>query len=126
MINRVTLSKKAVSDLRKVPKYMPIRKKSPILKTMEKMMGEPLSLGLLIKSYRQSEDLTQGEMAKTLGISNAHLSQIEKNHKFLSPERARDFAKKLGYSEQMFIMLSLQDQLTRAGLKYTITLKKAA
>lgn len=100
--------------------------KSDSVKILEKMIGQPLSLGLVLRSYRQGEEMTQAEMAKKLGISGVHLSQIEKGQKFLSPERAQQFAKKLGHSEKLFIGLSLQDQLTRAGLKYKITLENAA
>ncbi|MGZ3768506.1 MAG: helix-turn-helix domain-containing protein [Bdellovibrio sp.] len=104
---------------------MRTNKKSAAVRYLEKLSGGPLTLGSTLQSHRLAEDLTQEQMAKKLGISKAHLSQIEKGHKFLSPERAQEFAKKLGYSKKLFVKLSLQDQLRRAGIRYTIKLEAA-
>jgi transcriptional regulator with XRE-family HTH domain len=105
---------------------MTTKKKSSAVAYLEKISGGPLTLGNTLQAHRHAEDLTQEQMAKKIGISKAHLSQIEKGHKFLSPERAKDFAKKLGYSQKLFVSLSLQDQLGRAGIKYKVTLEAAS
>jgi transcriptional regulator with XRE-family HTH domain len=102
------------------------KKKSSAVKYLEKISDGPLTLGNTLQAHRQAEELTQEQMSKKIGISKAHLSQIEKGHKFLSPERAKDFAKKLGYSQKLFVSLSLQDQLGRAGIKYKVTLEAAS
>ncbi|MGZ3796814.1 MAG: helix-turn-helix transcriptional regulator [Pseudobdellovibrionaceae bacterium] len=100
-------------------------KKSSSIKFLEKISGGSLTLGNALQTHRLAEELTQEQMAKKLGISKVHLSQIEKGHKFLSPERAQEFAKKLGYSQKLFVSLSLQDQLRRAGLPYKVKLEAA-
>ena len=64
-------------------------------------------------------------LAKKLRISQAHLSQIEKGVKSVSLERAKKFAKILGYSEVTFVELALQDQFRKAGIKMTIHLEAA-
>lgn len=102
---------------------MSTKKKSESVRYLESVSGGPLTLGSVLNSLRLSEEMTQEQMAKKLGISKAHLSQIEKGHKFLSPERAQSFAKKLGHSPVMFVRLSLQDQLTRAKIPYTVNLE---
>lgn len=102
---------------------MRLKKKSEAVKYLESISGGSLTLGLVLNSLRLSEEMTQVQMAKKLGISTAHLSQIEKGHKFLSPERAQAFAKKLGQSPVMFVKYSLQDQLTRAKLRYKVSLE---
>ncbi|MDG0816430.1 helix-turn-helix domain-containing protein [Bdellovibrio svalbardensis] len=102
---------------------MRTKKKSDAVKFLESISDGPLTLGSVLNSLRLAEDMTQAQMAKKLRISTAHLSQIEKGHKFLSPERAQAFAKKLGHSPVMFVKYSLQDQLTRAKLPYKIVLE---
>lgn len=104
---------------------MNIKPKSQAIKALEKMNGGPLTLGKAIYAWRRSQELTQPEMGKRLGISAVHLGQIERGLKFLSPDRAKKFAKKLGHSEKLFVALCLQDQLLRAGIKYKITLEAA-
>lgn len=100
-------------------------KKSDALKFLDKIIGEPASFGAILQALRLSDEMTQAEMAKKLGITNAHLSQLERGHKFVSPERALSFAKKLGYPPKVFISLSLQDQLQRAGIKFKVSLEAA-
>jgi len=63
--------------------------------------------------------------ARSLGISRSHLCDIEKGRKIVSPERAARFAQSLGYSEQQFVRLALQDQLLHVGLRFTVDIKAA-
>ena len=69
-----------------------------------------------MKAIRQADGITQNEMAETLGISKSHLCDIEKGRKNLSPERAYNFAQTLGYSEEHFVVLSLQKTLDDSGI----------
>lgn len=93
-------------------------KRSDALKFLDKSIGEPASFGATLQTIRLSD-----EMAKKIGITSAHLSQLAQGHKFVSSERALTFAKKLGYSPKMLIGLSLQDQLQRAGIKLKVRLE---
>ena len=95
------------------------------MKFLDKAIGTPMTFGSTLESIRLAESLSQVVFAKKLGISQAHLSQIEKDLKFVSPERARKFAKILGYSELTFLKLSLQDQLRKSGIKVKIHLEAA-
>ena len=99
--------------------------KSNSMAFLEKLSGGPLTLAKLLLSIREGEEMTQAEFAETLGISKQHLSHIENGRKAVSPERASRWAKVLGYSESQFVRLALQDELHRAGLRYTVTVDAA-
>ncbi|MBI3448144.1 MAG: helix-turn-helix transcriptional regulator [Acidobacteria bacterium] len=101
------------------------RGKSDAMTFLEKLSGGPLTLAALLRSIRQGEAKTQAEFAETLGISKQHLSHIENGRKVVSPERAARWASLLGYAESQFVRLALQDELHRAGLRYTVTVGAA-
>jgi antitoxin HigA-1 len=103
------------------------RRNNAALKKLEKLIGEPVTFGLYLKSIRESEELTQNDFAEKLGVSVQHLSNVENGRKHVSIERAEAWARALGYPEAMFVQLSLQDQFQRAGLAgYELTVKKAS
>ncbi|NGX58224.1 MAG: hypothetical protein K940chlam3_01129 [Chlamydiae bacterium] len=104
---------------------MSIRKKSAAVKYMEKLVGENLTFGLLLKSLREGEEMTQIEFAKLLGISSQYLCDIEKGRRFISPKVAAEFAEKLGFSTKHFVRLCLQDMLDRDGLNLIINVDAA-
>ncbi|KYG65612.1 hypothetical protein AZI86_00595 [Bdellovibrio bacteriovorus] len=94
------------------------------LEFFEKLSG-PMTLGRAIAALRLSDEKTQVQYAKKLGISQNHLSQIEKGLKVVSVERAKKFAKALGHSEIVFVQLAVQDELDRLGIKMKVHLKIA-
>ena len=102
------------------------RKKSKAMRYLEKIAGGPLTFAAVIESTRLGEEMSMVAFAEKLDISVSHLNDIEKGRKFVSAERAAHFAKILGYSKEQYIRLALQDQLTRARLRYVVTVKKAA
>ena len=61
---------------------------------LTKSMG-PFSFAKLMRGVRTRHDYTQREMALRLHISVSHLSDIENGRKFVSVERAAEFAKRL-------------------------------
>jgi len=99
--------------------------KSAAIKLLEQIAGGPLSLGNAIESVRKSEDLTQDECARRLGISKSHLCDIEKGRKTVSPERAAKWARVLGYPESVFVRLAIQGELDAAGLRYKVEIEAA-
>lgn len=101
------------------------RDRSNAMALLEKLSGGPLTLAKLLRSIREGEGMTQEEFAETLGISKQHLSHIENGRKVVSPERAARWASLLGYAESQFVRLALQDELHRAGLRYTVTVDAA-
>lgn len=104
---------------------MSIKRKSKTMKFLDKAIGSSMTFGSNLEAIRMSDSKSQVQFAKKLGISQAHLSQIEKGLKAVSAERAQKFAKILGYSEITFVELALCDQLKKAGIKMKIHLEAA-
>jgi antitoxin HigA-1 len=100
-------------------------KKGSAMKYIENLTGGPLSLGELLEAIRLADDISQVDFAKKLNISKSHLCDIEKGRKTVSLERASKLARMLGYSEEQFVRLALQEQIQKAGLDYIISLKAA-
>jgi len=100
-------------------------KKSEAMKLLENIAGGPLTLGRAIESIRKSQDLSQEECAKKLGVSKSHLCDIEKGRKTVSPERAAKWARALGYPESVLVRLAIQSGLDAAGLKYKVEIEAA-
>lgn len=96
------------------------------LDKLEKIAGAKLTLGKFLWSIRMSDELTQVEFAKILGMSKQQLCDIEHGRKVVSPKLAAEYADILGYSQKQFVRLALQDQLDRAGLPYDVEIKEAA
>jgi transcriptional regulator with XRE-family HTH domain len=94
-------------------------------KLLEGLLGGPLTLGDALEAIRTTLELSQVDFAKKIGISKANLCDIEKGRRFVSPDKAAEFARRLGHPVTTFVKLSLQDQLRRAGLKLKIEVKAA-
>ena len=71
-------------------------KRSAAIRLLDNVIAEPETLGRLLLVHREGEEWTQAVMAKKLGISVTHLSDIENGRRLVSPERAARFAVKLG------------------------------
>ena len=99
--------------------------KSSAMRILEMITSGPLTLGRAIESIRKSEELSQDECAKKLGVSKSHLCDVEKGRKTVSSERAAKWARILGYPESVLVRLALQGELDAAGLKYRVDIKAA-
>lgn len=104
---------------------MNIRPKSATRKFFEKLRGGPLTFGRLVQSVRLADEITQADLAKKMKISKAHLCDIEKGRRLVSPERAALFAKVMGYSIEQFVATAIEDQLRQAGLRFSVDLNAA-
>jgi antitoxin HigA-1 len=101
------------------------KKKSDAMQFLEKLTGGPLTIAELLHSLRKSDELTQQEFAKTLGISKQHLCDIERGRKAVTPIRAAVFATKLRQPPAFFIQLALHEELIHAGLKLKVKVEAA-
>lgn len=90
------------------------------LKEIEKITGTKLTLGKLLWAIRQADEISQVDFANTLGITKQHLCDIERGRKSVSPKLAAEYGKTLGYSQEQFIRLALQDLLDREGLNVQV------
>ena len=66
---------------------------------------EPLTIGKLLVGYRQGRGLSQGELAKKLGIAQGRLSEIEKDRRGPTPAMGLRFAKKLGWPPERVLQV---------------------
>lgn len=102
------------------------KKTQETLQYLERLMGEKLTLGSFILAIRQGEELSQVEFAKLLGISRQILCDIEHGRRIISPKKAAEYAKLLGYSKNQFVRLCLQDMIDRDHLGLTVEIEDAA
>lgn len=84
-----------------------------------------VTFGIVLRSIRTRDDLTQVQMAKMLGISKAKLCDFEKGRRQVSLLKAIEFAKALEDSPDYFVKVVLDDQLHEAGLDLRVELKSA-
>jgi antitoxin HigA-1 len=101
-----------------------VRRKSKAATFLEGLVG-PLTLGGLIEAIRTSEEITLQAYAAKLGVSRAHLCDIEKGRRTLSAERAAKWARLLEQPESLFVQLALQAAIDAAGLKYRVNVEAA-
>jgi len=107
---------------------MPTKKKKTATKSsavrfLEDVAGGALTFGRLLAAIRLGEESSQTEFAKSLGISKAHLCDIEKDRRGVSALRASEWARKLGYDAEQFIELAVQSDLLKNGLNYSVKIK---
>ena len=94
------------------------------LELLESLYG-PVTLGDMIWSLRECDEVSQAEFARRLGVSRSHLCDVEKGRKVVSPERAAAWAEVLGFPPTVFVKLALQEQLDRAGVKMSVEVEAA-
>jgi transcriptional regulator with XRE-family HTH domain len=99
------------------------RKKSTARTVLERHAGGALTLGTLVRAIREGEGWSLADAARKLNVTRAFLGNIE-NGKPVSPEAAARYAGALGYAEEQFVRLALQDQMRRAGLKYEVAVRR--
>jgi len=91
---------------------------------LEKKYGV-LTFADVLKSWRQSDEISQTAFAKKLGISVQNLNDLEKGRRIPSPIRAAKIAKRLGLPEMGLIQLALRDSLAKDGFTYAVKLETA-
>ena len=95
------------------------KKDANALEYFERTLG-PLTLGRALAAIRETEGYTLASFAKKLGVSRAHLCDVERGRRGVSAERAARWAKALGHPARVFVTLALQDEVTAAGLKLKV------
>lgn len=97
-----------------------IAKSDKSIAFLESLTQRKMSIGTLLWSIRECEEMSQAEFSKILGVSRQYLCDIEHNRRTVSPKAAADFAVKLGHLPIQFIRLAVQDEFDKCGLKYDI------
>ncbi|STX55796.1 anaerobic benzoate catabolism transcriptional regulator [Legionella beliardensis] len=86
---------------------------------------EAMTFGGLIRSLRLSDEMTQVELAKKIGVSKQFLSDVEHNRKDIGISFAKKISDALGYSIEPLLELLIRDQLRSQHLNYIVELRKA-
>ena len=102
----------------------PAEDRSDAMEFFESLHG-PMTLGDMLWSLRDCDEVSQAEFARRLDVSRSHLCDVEKGRKVVSPERAAAWAKVLGFPPTVFVKLALQEQLDRAGVKMSVEVEAA-
>lgn len=92
-----------------------------LTKLLEAELG-PMSFAGFLRGARASKDMSQAEMARTLGIARSTLCDIENGRHLVSPALASQIAKACGLAEEIAVLAALQDQLSKANLKMKLAL----
>jgi transcriptional regulator with XRE-family HTH domain len=103
---------------------MTSKKKKTLSEELEAEYGT-LSVGAILRAFRQADETSQKDYAKILGISPQSLNDLENGRRLPTPERAARIAKKIGLPEKFLIQMVLRDSLRDAGLNYTVKLESA-
>ena len=85
-----------------------------------------MTFGGLVHSLRISDEITQVELAKKVGVSKQFLSDVEHNRKDVGIAFAKKISDALGYSIEPLIELLIREQLRRQHLDYIVELKHAS
>lgn len=91
-----------------------------------KDVWDEMTFGGLVHSLRLSDEITQVELAKRMGVSKQFLSDVEHNRKDVGIAFAKKVSEALGYSLEPLIELLIRDQLRRQHLDYIVELKHAS
>ena len=102
------------------------RKTKATLEFLDSLRDEPLTFGEYLRSIRICDEISQAELARRMNMSKSHLCDIENNRRTVSFEKAAEFARVLGYSEQQFVEMVIETQLRNANMPFVVELKKAA
>lgn len=100
-------------------------KKSDAMKLLDKLVGEPLTFGGMLRTIRECDSMTLDAFARKLGISRSNLCDIEHGRKGVSLPRAARWARVLGYPERQFVAFALQAEVDAAGLRYNVEINVA-
>lgn len=86
------------------------------------------SIGNVLKLIRAHRDISQGDMAKLLGVTQNFLSQVENGKKDVSIGRLREFSEKLGISNEILLIAGCDtpSELQDDDKKTFLNMKKSA
>ena len=88
-------------------------------RSLDKKIGQ-MTFGSFVVSWRKSEELTQVEFARLLGISPANLCDIEKGRQLVSPKKAAEIAEAIGYSPTVLVELAINEHLAAEGINIKV------
>jgi transcriptional regulator with XRE-family HTH domain len=80
------------------------------------------TFGGLVRAMRGTDEVTQAELARRLGVSRQFLNAVELGRSQVGLEFAKRVADALGYSPEPFAEVLIREQLKKAGIECGISL----
>ena len=81
------------------------------------------SFAELIATFRMCDEMSVGEFAEVLGVSESFLRDVEARREVVSPSQAAAWAGAVGYPATELVRRVLQDQLDRAELEMSVSVE---
>lgn len=80
------------------------------------------TFGDLVRSMRETDEVSQAELARRLGVSRQFLNVVELGRSQVGLDFAKRIADALGYSPEPFAEVLIREQLKKAGIDCEISL----
>lgn len=80
------------------------------------------TFGGLVRAMRETDEITQAELARRLGVSRQFLNAVELGRSQVGLDFAKRIADALGYSPEPFAEVLICEQLKKAGIKCGVSL----
>jgi len=84
------------------------------------------SFGSFVKDIRECDELSQTELAKRMQVSRQFINAVEKDKSVVSLEMVIKIAHALGYPNESFVEIFLNDLLRRSGIEKVVHLESKA
>jgi len=97
--------------------------KSDTMQFLDELVGEPMTFGSMLRTIRETDELTQADIAVRLGVSVPYVSAMESGTKTPSPKTAAEYGVTLGYGMALFVKLAVQAELDRAGIGLRVSVE---
>jgi len=81
------------------------------------------TFGALVMNIRESDNISQAELARRIGVTRQFLHAIENEKRAGNVDFAIKVAHSLGYPDNVFIEVCLNDLLRRSGVNKIVELK---
>lgn len=81
---------------------------------------QKINFGEFVKNIRLSDEVSQSELARKIGVTRQFLNAIELNKTPANIDLAIDIAHALGYPEFLFLEVCINDLLRRKGVLGTV------
>ena len=104
---------------------MTTKQKNDAQQMLEDIDGT-LGFAGLMKSIRLGRGETQETFGKKIGITKQNVCDLEKGRWLPSTKSAIFFAKRLGYSPEVFVMMILQEEINKEHLNLEVRILKKA
>lgn len=81
------------------------------------------TFGGLIRAMRETDDITQADLARRLGVSRQFLNAVERGRSQVGLDFAKRVADALGYSPEPFAEILIREQVKKAGIECEVSLR---